>query len=84
MALSIKDPEADRLVRELAAETGESITEAARRAFEERLHRVRARRDSGVGREAVWEIIERARARPVADPRTEDEILGYDENGVPE
>jgi hypothetical protein len=28
MALSIKDPEADRLARELAARTGETLTEA--------------------------------------------------------
>jgi len=43
MALNIKDPETDRLARELAAATGESITVAARRAIEERLERVRAR-----------------------------------------
>lgn len=40
MALSIKDPETDRLARALAEATGESITEAIRRALEERLTRV--------------------------------------------
>lgn len=83
MALSIKDPEADRLVRELAAVTGESITEAARRAFEERLQRVRARRTSAADGARVSAIIERARARVIADNRSEDEILGYDEHGIP-
>ena len=43
MALNIKDPEADRLARALAAATGESITVAARAAFAERLARVQAR-----------------------------------------
>lgn len=83
MALSIKDPEADRLVRELAAATGESITEAARRAFAERLQRVRASSVAEPDRARVREIIERARARPVADIRTDDEILGYDAQGLP-
>ena len=42
MALNIEDPETDRLARELAQATGESITEAAKTAIEERLARVRA------------------------------------------
>ena len=44
MALSIKDPETDRLARALAEATDESITEAIRRALEERLTRVAPRR----------------------------------------
>lgn len=83
MALNIKDAETDRLARELAAVTGESITQAARIALEERLRRVRARQESDVTRQAVREIIERARTRKVVDSRNEDEILGYDENGIP-
>ena len=47
VALNIKDPETDRLARELAIATGESITVAARRAIEERLARVRATRRPG-------------------------------------
>lgn len=84
MALNIKDAEADRLVRELAAATGESITDAARKAFAERLSRVRARTVTQADRARVRDIIERARNRHVADERTEQEILGYDENGIPE
>lgn len=83
MALSIKDPEADRLVRELAAETGESITEAARKAFEERLRRVRARRAAAERVVSLDDIILRARALPIVDARSADEIIGYDENGLP-
>ena len=44
VALNIKDVETDRLARQLAAETGETITVAARRAIEERLARVLARK----------------------------------------
>ena len=83
MALSIKDPEADRLVRELAAETGESITEAARKAFEERLKRVRARRAAAERVVSLDDIILRARALPVVDARSADEIIGYDDKGLP-
>jgi antitoxin VapB len=40
MALNIKAEQADRLVRELAAETGESITTAVTVAVRERLERL--------------------------------------------
>jgi len=40
MALNIRDPETDRVVRELVDATGESITVAVRTAVEERLRRV--------------------------------------------
>jgi antitoxin VapB len=85
MALSIKDPEADRLVRELAAATGESITEAARKAFEERLERVRAHEDGRAEGDRAWlrEVMRRARAGSALDDRSADEILGYDERGLP-
>ena len=83
MALNIKDPETDRLARELAAATGESITQAARIAIEERLARVRARAEAGANRIDLSDLIERARSRPDLDQRTAEEIIGYDEHGLP-
>jgi antitoxin VapB len=83
MALNIKDEETDRLARELAAATGESITVAARRAIEERLARVRARNRAVPAAEELEEVIARGRARTVLDDRTSDEILGYDSDGLP-
>ena len=44
MALSIKSDEADQLARELAAETGETLTEAVVIALRERLDREHASR----------------------------------------
>lgn len=82
MALNIKDSETDRLARELAAATGESITVAARRAIEERLARIRASRPTG-RRDEIDSIIRRGRARPVLDRRSDDEILGYGGDGLP-
>jgi antitoxin VapB len=80
MALNIKDPETDRLVRELAAATGESITVATRRAVEDRLERVGRRPTPSSGLAA---IITRGRSRPMLDHRCEAEILGYDAEGLP-
>lgn len=81
--LNIKDPRTDRLVRELAAATGESITTATRIAVEERLRRVRARRPDRELERQLADIVARGRQRPILDPRSPDEIIGYDENGLP-
>ena len=83
MALNIKDPATEKFVRELAAAAGESVTTAVRRAAEERLQRVRLRRG---GRHLAAEILEigkRCAALPDIDTRSADEILGYDEHGLP-
>jgi antitoxin VapB len=85
MALNIKSAETDRLARELAALTGESITEAVRRALEMRLEQERRERDV-LRRERLKALLDDVRARvsklPVLDPRSDDEILGYNEIGT--
>lgn len=82
MAISIKDPETDRLARALAAATGESLTEAIRAALSERLERETHRSRRGIGVE-VRRIQERLARLPVLDRRSSDEILGYDDHGLP-
>ncbi len=82
MAISIKDPETDRLARQLAATTGETLTDAIREALRERLAREAKRARRGLGAE-VRRIQERVARLPVLDDRTDDAILGYDENGLP-
>lgn len=82
MALSIKSDRADRLARELAATTGESITEATTRALEERLARQRRLRARTKGRR-VSAILQEFRALPVLDGRSVDALLGYDRDGLP-
>jgi antitoxin VapB len=83
MALSIKDPETERLAKALAQKTGESITLATRRALEDRLRRV----GNASRRDLLLEELAASRRRfaalPVLDDRTPDEILGYDVNGLP-
>ncbi|MGL5809615.1 MAG: type II toxin-antitoxin system VapB family antitoxin, partial [Nocardioides sp.] len=65
-----------------ALATGESITVAARTAIQERLDRVRRQRESRVETD-LTDIIRRGRARVSVDRRTSEEILGYDDMGLP-
>jgi antitoxin VapB len=83
MALSIKNPEADRLVRELAAVTKTSYTDVILMALREKLVRETGRRRSALLSQEVKRIQQRVAKLPVLDARTPDEILGYDDSGVP-
>jgi antitoxin VapB len=83
IALNIKDPETDRLVRALAAETGESITTAVAIAVRERLERVQGSRHGPDLIDDIRLIAERCAALPVLDSRPAEEIPGYDEHGLP-
>jgi antitoxin VapB len=83
MALSIKHPEADRLARELAKSTGEGLTEAVIKALRERLTREKGKKRGRRLSEELRAIGERVAAMPVLDRRTPEEILDYDERGVP-
>lgn len=83
MALNIKGSDGDRLARELAETTGESITRAIEVAVRERLERVRARRSGRRLADELDEIAQRCAALPELDGRSDDEILGYDASGLP-
>ncbi len=83
MALSIKDSETERLARQVARETDESLTEAIRRSLKERLARLKRKNRTRLTREKLNDIFRRIDALPNLDNRTEDEILGYDEHGLP-
>ncbi|MGI8627519.1 MAG: type II toxin-antitoxin system VapB family antitoxin [Geodermatophilaceae bacterium] len=82
MALSIKSEEADRLARQLAAETGESITEALLVALRERLARQIERRGPPLGIR-LRRIQSDLAALPVLDERKPEEIIGYNRDGLP-
>jgi antitoxin VapB len=83
MALNIKNSEADRLARELADVTGLTITEAVMEAIEEKLQREKARRSSDRLLRDIGRIRERFAALPVLDARDPDDVIGYDEFGLP-
>jgi antitoxin VapB len=83
MPLSIKSHEAGRLARLLAKKTGESLSSAIEHALRERLERLQHKQNAAVEVNRLLEIADRVAALPVLDDRTPDEILGYDENGLP-
>ena len=83
MALSIRNPKAEKLARKLAAESGETITQAITHALEERLERLRSRSTTPDLMEEILKISERCSAIPDQDQRAADEILGYDPAGIP-
>ena len=85
MALSIKDPEVDRMARKLARERQTTMTSAIKLALGNELNRgerfspeERARRTA-----AIIEIQQQIALQGIDWSMTEDEILGYDENGLP-
>ena len=83
------DPETKRLARKVAEAKGKPVSAIVRDAIEA------SARDAGLliakpvrpsvaeKRRRLLEISERSAARPVLDPRTPDEIIGYDERGFP-
>ena len=83
MALSIKNDDTERLARQVARETGESLTEAIQKALQERWERLRTKRRSPALTSQVEDLLRRVDALPKLDSRSEDEILDYDEHGMP-
>lgn len=83
MALSLKDKETDRLARAVSALTGETLTDAIRHALAERLERENLRRGQPTDLAGQIHDIATACARlPDVDPRSPDDIVGYDDNGM--
>lgn len=83
MALNLRNPEVERLATTVARLTGETKTEAVRAALADRLERLERER---VGRSLADELDEVAlacSALPVLDAREPDELLGYDDAGLP-
>jgi antitoxin VapB len=83
MAISIKSMEAERMAREIAAQTGESLTGAILTSLQERLARLNNQRRTQVLTSQLDDILRRVDAMPILDTRPEDEILGYDDDGLP-
>jgi antitoxin VapB len=85
MSILIKNAKTEKKIRKLAKRAGETMTTAIDRAVDERLaklgpeRRVKGRLD----RKKVAEILAYFDSLPVDDPRSPDEIIGYDEYGVP-
>jgi antitoxin VapB len=82
MALNIRNMEAERPAKAVAEMTGETKTEAVTKALRERMESLKRRRRKSLADE-LDEIARHCAALPVLDKRCDDEIIGYDENGMP-
>jgi antitoxin VapB len=85
MPLHITNPAVEKTIRELAGLTGESMTEAIGNAAAERLERLRppSRRPKPTIEE-MMALIRSYNLQPINEHLTEDEILGYGPDGIPE
>jgi antitoxin VapB len=83
MPLNIRNKQAEELAGALAKLTGETKTEAVTQALRERLERVRRARSKRRLVDELDQIAVHCASLPLQDPRSADEILGYDEHGIP-
>jgi len=83
MALNIRNQETEKLAEAIAAMTGETKTQAVTEALKERLETLKRRRQRRSVADRLDEIAKHCAALPVLDKRRPDEILGYDEHGLP-
>ena len=83
MALSIRNPEAERLARDLARATGSTMTEVIIDALKDKSLRMRRQPGKDAKLERVLDISRRCIALPTLDERPEAEILGYGPDGMP-
>jgi antitoxin VapB len=83
MALNIRNSETEKLAEALAKLTGETKTEAVTQALRDRLARLRRERSRKRLADELDEIALHCARLPILDSRTPDEILGYDDHGLP-
>jgi len=84
MALNIRNAEAERLASDLARLTGETKTEAVTRALRDRLARLARERSNQSLADELDAIGDHCSSLPLLDDRSEEEILGIGENGIPD
>jgi antitoxin VapB len=83
MALNIRNAETEKLAERLAKLTGESKTRAVTVALRERLERLQRQRGGRRLADELDDIALHCAALSVLDHRAPDEILDYDERGLP-
>ena len=84
MPISIKRDETVRLARALKQRAGLPMARVIHEALEERLRRLEESGPDPARRLAEMRAISRrVAALPERDPRSIDDIIGYDDNGLP-
>ncbi len=82
MAISIRNPQTEKLAREVASISGENITVAITRALEERLERLQGRRITTDLAKEIIKISKRCSLLPDIDKKSPENILGYNEDSI--
>jgi antitoxin VapB len=67
----------------VADSTGESLTAAVQKSLEERWERLKRPRKARVVTGQIEDLLRRVDSLPILDSRSEDEILGFGEDGIP-
>ena len=83
MALNIRNRTTEELAATLAKLTGETKTQAVTTALRDRLEQIRRRRTGRGLADELDEIALHCASLPVLDDRAAEDILGYDERGLP-
>lgn len=83
MPLNIKDAETQALTKRLASLTGESLTQAVKQAVRERLAQVEKTRRAIRLADELDHIALHCANLPRRDGRSAEQIIGYDERGLP-
>ena len=83
MPLNIKDDDTHSLAKRLAHLTGESLSKAVKRAIQDRLAQVERSRAGGRIVDELDHIALHCASLPRRDRRSADQIIGYDERGLP-
>jgi antitoxin VapB len=82
MALNIRNSETERLLQTLVDLTGESKTEAVTKAVRARINQIRRERARRRLADELDEVAVHCARLPILDPRSADEIIGYNHHGT--
>lgn len=83
MPLHIKDADTHSMAKRLASLTGEPLGKAVKHAIQEKLTRLERTRGEVALADELDRIALHCAGLPRRDRRSGDEIIGYDENGLP-
>jgi antitoxin VapB len=84
MPLNIKDKQTHEMARKLAALTGESMTKAVKHALQDKLMQLNKVSDKHHLAEQLEQIALYCAGLPKRSKLSPDEIIGYDDRGLPE
>lgn len=82
MGVSIKSAEAERKLRKVSQLMGKSLTATVIELADARLKELDRRKDREQVHKAVDRIVRRIKARPILREGSDDELLGYNKDGL--